>query len=361
MVKQDTQRMYYINDNLISLDRIFDQNFREGYLRLDLNENPGGLPEEFVRETLEEITPQFLSQYPETLPFTQTLADYLGCGMENLCLVNGSAEGIRHVIEAYSSPGGKVLGVDPTYAMYSVYSGMYGREFVPIDYDDDLSMPIERILSAMTEDIQILFICNPNNPVGNVYSFEEMDMIVKKAREMEITILIDEAYHYFYPVTFIEYALNNDNVFLTRSFSKLFSLAGARLGFVVGRSEGIAIVQKLCTPHNVNAFSMKFAEKIIKTDGMIDELIRKQLDGKNHLIDRLKKEGYKVSGKEGNFVFIETRTEPAKVMKRLKEEEKILVKTYKGVETMGEVIRVTTGERELMDVFVDALLKLDRR
>ncbi len=352
--------MYYINENLVSLNRIFDQNLREGYLRLDLNENPGGLPEEFIRETLEEITPQFLSQYPETLPFTETLAGYLGCEVENLCLVNGSAEGVRHVIEAYSSPGGKILGVMPTYAMYWVYAAMYGREFVPIEYNEDLSMPAEKILDAMTEDIQILVICNPNNPVGNVYSFEEMDRIVARAEELCITILIDEAYHYFYPVTFLPYALEHDHVFLTRTFSKLFSLAGARLGYVVGRKEGIALVQKLCTPHNVNAFAMKFAEKIMTREGMIEELVQKQLDGKQYLLDRLRGEGYNVSGMEGNFIFIDTKTPASRVRDRLKAEEKILVKTYQGVGSMEECLRVSTGERELMEVFARALLRVDQ-
>ena len=86
-------------------------------------------------------------------------------------------------------------------------------------------------------------------------------------------MLIDEAYFYFYPNSFINYALENDHVLLTRTFSKVFSLAGGRLGYVVGKPEDIAIVQKLCTPHNVNAFGMLFAQSIIEKEGMIDELV----------------------------------------------------------------------------------------
>ncbi|MBQ4596072.1 MAG: histidinol-phosphate aminotransferase family protein, partial [Firmicutes bacterium] len=67
--------MYYINENVKDLDRIFDQNSREGYLRMDLNENPGGLPEEFIKEVLSDITPEFISKYPETLEFTETLGN----------------------------------------------------------------------------------------------------------------------------------------------------------------------------------------------------------------------------------------------------------------------------------------------
>ena len=69
--------MYYLNEQIKGLNRIFDQNERKNYLRLDLNENPGGLPADFINEVLKEITPQFVAQYPETLHFTEVLANYL--------------------------------------------------------------------------------------------------------------------------------------------------------------------------------------------------------------------------------------------------------------------------------------------
>ena len=93
--------MYYLNQKIENLVRIFDQNERKSYLRLDLNENPGGLPEEFVNGVLGDVTPQLIAQYPETLHFTEVLAQYLGTDIQHLCLVNGSAEGIRYIIQAF--------------------------------------------------------------------------------------------------------------------------------------------------------------------------------------------------------------------------------------------------------------------
>ncbi|MDQ9823570.1 aminotransferase class I/II-fold pyridoxal phosphate-dependent enzyme, partial [Acinetobacter sp. 163] len=87
-------------------------------------------------------------------------------------------------------------------------------------------------------------------------------------------------YFYFYPNTVINFALENDHVFLVRTFSKLFSLAGCRLGYCVGKADGIELVQKLCTPQNVNAFGIKFAQAIIEKEGMIDQLVKEQLEGK---------------------------------------------------------------------------------
>ena len=220
--------MYVLDPNLASLNRIFDQNKREGYLRLDLNENPGGLPQEFIDKVLADIDPEFVSQYPETLEFTQVLADYLGTDIEHLCLVNGSSEGIRQIMEAFTLPGGRIVGVTPSYAMFEVYAQMYGRNFVPVTYTEDLKMPVDRILDALTPETQLLILVQPNNPLGNVYSEEDFERLLAAADENEITVLVDEAYHYFYPGTFIKTALSREHVFVTRTFSKLFSLAGCR-------------------------------------------------------------------------------------------------------------------------------------
>lgn len=353
--------MYYINENVENLYRIFDQNSRDGYIRMDLNENPVGLSQEFIDEVLSNVTPEFVAKYPEQLEFTTKLAKFIDVEVENICLVNGSAEGIRYIIQAYSRPGGKVLSVTPSYAMYDVYCNMYGRESVHVHYDENLNMDVDNIIKSINDDIDLVIILNPNNPVGDVYSYEEMDKIVEACKKHECTLLIDEAYFYFYPNSFIKYALENDHVLLTRTFSKVFSLAGARLGYVIGQPKEVSIVQKLCTPHNINAFGMLFAQSIIEKEGMIDELVEKQLTGKQHLIDCLIERGYEVSAKEGNFIFIKPKNiDATEIVKRMKEEKKILIKVYKDVPDLGDCLRVSIGESEVMDKFISALEDIDQ-
>ena len=233
-----------LNPQVEKLFRIFDQNERKDYLRLDLNENPGGLPQDFIDQVLKGVDSQFLAQYPETMHFTEVLARFLGTDIDRLCLVNGSAEGIRYIIQAFTSPNGRIVGVVPSYFMFQVYSEMYGRSFVKIPYNDDLTMDVNNIIAELTDNTQLLILLNPNNPMGNVYSEDEFNRIMAVANEKKITVLIDEAYHYFYPGTFINYALSHEHVFVTRTFSKLFSLAGCRLGYVAGWSDGIKMVQK---------------------------------------------------------------------------------------------------------------------
>lgn len=352
--------MYYVDPKVKGLYRIFDQNERKDYLRLDLNENPGGLPEEFVKKVLSDVDPQFVAQYPETLEFSNVLANFLGTDISHICLVNGSSEGIRYIIQAFTSVGGRIVGVVPSYFMFQIYSEMYGRDFVKVPYNEDLNMDINNIIKELTDDTQLLILLNPNNPMGNVYSEEEFEKLINVASEKNITVLVDEAYHYFYPNTFIKYALENEHIFITRTFSKLFSLAGCRLGYVVGWSEGIKMVQNMCTAHNTNAFAMKFAQAIIESPDILNGLIDKFNEGRAYLIDTLDKNGYPHKGEAGNFIFIKPKTDAEKIVARMKSEKKILIKSYPNVGEFGNCLRVSIGEKKYMEHFINALLELDK-
>lgn len=352
--------MYYLDKNIKDLVRIFDQNERKEYLRLDLNENPGGLPQEFIDKTLKGVTPQFVAQYPETLHFTEVLAEHVGTDVSHLCITNGSAEAIRYVIQAFTSVNGRVVGVVPSYFMFQIYSEMYGRNFIKVPYNEDLSISIENILAELTDETQMLILLNPNNPMGNVYSDVEFETLFRVCQEKEITLLVDEAYHYFYPKTFIKYAFNNRRVLVTRTFSKLFSMAGCRLGYVCGHPDDIKYVQKYCTPHNTNAFAMLFAEKILTTPGMIGNLIRKFNDGRNYLVEALDNNGYRHKGEAGNFIFIEPKSDATRIVERMKAEKKILIKVYPNVGAFGDCLRVSIGEKKYMESFMNALLELDK-
>ena len=352
--------MYYLNPRIENLERIFDQNERKDYLRLDLNENPGGLPQELIDSVLKDVTPQFVAQYPETLHFTEVLAKHLHTDISHICLVNGSSEGIRYSIQAFTAENGRIVGVVPSYFMFQVYSEMYGRIFVKVPYNEDLTMSVENIIRELTDDTQMLILQNPNNPMGNVYTDEEFQTIMNVCREKEITVLVDEAYYYFYPKTFLDYALKERHVLVTRTFSKLFSLAGCRLGYVVGDPEEIRMVQKFCTPHNTNAFAMKFAEAVLETPGVLDNLIMNFNEGRKYLIDTLDEHGYRHKGEAGNFLFIEPKTDAQTIVNRMKSEKKILIKAYPNVGEFGDCLRVSIGERKYMQVFTNALFELDQ-
>ena len=146
---------------------------------------------------------------------------------------------------------------------------------------------------------------------------------------------------------------------MTRTFSKMFSMAGCRLGYVVGWAEGIKLLQKLCTPHNTNAFAMLFAEKIIESPEIIDSLIQKFNAGRKYLIEQLDKYGYAHHGEAGNFIFIKPKMNPEIIVKRMKQEKGILVKSYPTVGSLGDCLRVSIGEVQYMQRFITALVEIE--
>ena len=352
--------MYWLDHNVENLVRIFDQNERKDFLRLDLNENPGGLPREFVESVLAEVTPQMVAQYPETLHFTQVLADYIGTDITNICITNGSAEAIRYVIQAFTASNGRIVGVVPSYFMFQVYSEMYGRNFVKVPYNDDLTISIDNIERELTDDTQMLILLNPNNPMGNVYSDEEFERLFKTCQEKEITLLIDEAYHYFYPNTFLKYALNEENVVLLRTFSKLFSIAACRLGVVISNPQIIHYVKNAKLTFDANAIALLFAERILDHPEMIEQLIETEKEGKAYTLAELTKHGYETRDCRGNFIFVTPKHQATEVAQKLETEKKILVKSY-GNEMLKKYLRISVGSKDAMERFLTAFFEIDER
>lgn len=348
--------MRYINENVKNLNRIFDQHDRTGFLRLDLNENPDGLPQEFINYVLKFVTPELLSKYPETNKFTELLANKLNLLTSNICLTNGSSEAIRYVIECFTSSKGKIVGVTPAYFMFQIYSEMYDRNYVKISYEDDLSININKIIEELTDDTQLLILMNPNNPMGNAYSESDFTKLIDIAKQKNIMVLIDEAYCEFSSKSCIDF-LSKGNVLITRTFSKFYSLAGCRLGYVLGISDHIELIQKNCTPHNVNAFALLFAEKLLENEITVKTLKKEFEEGENYLLNFLKDNKYQYKHEHGNFIFIKPKKLNASEVVESMRKHKILIKEYKNIGNLGNCLRVTIGNVNSMKRFAKCFNK----
>ena len=136
-------------------------------------------------------------------------------------------------------------------------------------------------------------------------------------------------------------------------------MAGCRLGYVVGHPDEIKMVQKLCTPHNTNAFAMLIAEKILEAPGILTYLIENYNLGRDYLVKELDTHGYLHKGDAGNFIFIKPKTDAGSIVDKMKSEKQILIKSYSNVGNFGTCLRVTIGARQYMERFLDALFELD--
>lgn len=349
--------MCYVKECVRDIMRIGGRQGRAEFLRLDMNENPEGLPEEFVNKVKEELTPEFFATYPEPEKFLNILADYLGVKRENLCVTNGSDMAIRYLFEVFGRPGSSIVTVSPTFEMYRVNSWIFGLNHKPVMYNPDFTLDFDKVLEAITEEVSIVSVLNPNNPIGTVYTDEQLDAITNKAKEVGALVIVDEAYHYFYDKTFLNKIFEHDNVVLIRTFSKLFSVAAVRLGFIVGPAELVKYVWNVRPTFDTNSVALKFGEKLLTEPGLCEKLVAIEKEGREYLLESLKEHGYEVFAQNGNYAFIKTKTPVPQVKERL-EEKKILIKTY-GQEMLKDYIRISTGSKKVMEQFTEALYEVD--
>lgn len=352
---------YYVDENIKNTGRVFPGQGRYGKKRYDMNENPEGLPKEFVDEVLKEITPEYLSIYPEPDRFLRKYADFVGYGVkfENLTATNGSDMAIRYILETFGEKGKDVVTVSPSFEMYWVNCSILGLHHVPVAYEDDLTISADKILAAISDDTRIVVLLNPNNPVGNVYSNDDIERIIAKAKEVGAVVLIDEAYHYFCEKTFLPYAMSEDNVIILRTFSKLMSIAACRLGVIISSPEIIHYIKNSKLTFDANAIALLFAERLIGRPELVDQLIKTAAEGKEFILKRLEEEGYWAKDCMGNFIFIKPKSDPHKLTKLLEEKYEVLVHPY-GNELLKDFIRVSTGSKRSMEIFLDAFLEADK-
>lgn len=218
-------------------------------------------------------------------------------------------------------------------------------------------MDVEKFKKEINDNTTLVFALNPNNPIGTVFTSEEMESIISVARSNNAIVVIDEAYYYFHKKTFIDYILKYDNVIILRTFSKLMSLANCRLGVAISNLEIINMLNKSSCSYNVNGIAIKFAEHILEKEELIAELIDKHEQGKRFLEEALKQKGYEVRSYAGNFLFFKPKREVEEIEKLLYENN-ILVKTYSGG-FLKDYIRVSTGEQKYMEIFMDVLSNID--
>lgn len=350
---------YYVDENIRKTERIFPEQNRYGAKRYDMNENPEGLPKEFVDSVLQEITPEFLSIYPEPDRFLNKYAEFIGHGatINNLVATNGSDMAIRYILETFGEKGKDVVTVAPTFGMYGVNCSILGLNHVTVPYEEDLTISIDKILDAITENTRIVVLLNPNNPVGNVYTDEELERVIQKTQEVGAIVLIDEAYHYFYDKTFLPYALREENVIVMRTFSKLMSIAACRLGVTISNPQIIHYIKNGKLTFDANSIALLFAERIIEHPEMVKNLIHIEKEGKAYILDSLKEHGYWCKDCKGNFIFVEPKHDAHEVTRKLAERN-VLVHDY-GNELLDKYIRISVGSKASMEIFLKEFLEAD--
>lgn len=348
----------YVNPYVMRTERIFPRQGRVGFYRYDMNENPDTLPDEFVNQVLEEITPAFLAMYPETDLFTQAFAESVGVEPKHVLPTNGSDRAIRSILEIFADPSKEVVTVSPSFEMYRINCLILGLKHRAVSYEDNLKFDFDKLMSTIDEKTGVVVLLNPNNPIGDAFSTEEVETLVQKAARVGALVIIDEAYHHFYEKSFIQLTQKYDNVVLLRTFSKIYALAACRLGVVVANENIIDHLHKARLTFDVNSIALLFGLRLLQNPSILDNLKASAKEGMTFVEQKLSEEGYDFKRSHANFLLIRTKTDAIELTHRLEANHSVLIHAYKNPLLRG-FIRVSVGSPKTMLPFLNAFFAED--
>jgi histidinol-phosphate aminotransferase len=321
---------------------------RAGKLRLDFNENTVGCSPRVVRFLRECLTAGGLAVYPEYGEAKQELAAFFGVAPEQLLFTNGTDEAIQVVVNTYVDDGDEVVLLRPSYAMYKFYAQVAGASIREIDYRaHDLSLPLEELSSL---ESRAILIANPNNPTGTGIGLEAIERILEGAPET--AVLIDEAYYEFHGVTALPLLGRFPNLFVSRTFSKVYGMAAMRMGCLFSAPENIAYMHKAQSPYSVNTLAAAAAREAIRDREYIESYVAEVLAARELLRSGLDRVGIAYYPTCGNFLLMRIGERAVEVRDRLRERG-VLVRD-RSYELPG-CVRVTVGTRAQVRSFLDEL------
>jgi len=278
----------------------------EDIIKLASNENPLG-PSRLALAALRKSLGQ-LNLYPDGNSFylKQKLAGHLGVTPANLVLGSGSNEIIELLGHALLSPAAEVVVSQYCFAVYPIVTALFGAKLVVVPtkaYGHDL----EAMRAAITERTRIVFVANPNNPTGTVVSREQLEAFVRMVPP-EVVVAMDEAYVEFQdaPVDLIPEVRGGGrpNLLLMRTFSKIYGLAGLRLGYGIGHPEFVAQLEKLRQPFNVNSAAQTAALAAVEDRAHVEKTRRINTRGLKAFARAFRKLRLEFVPSSANFILV---------------------------------------------------------
>ena len=268
-------------------------------LRLDMNESTTGCSPR-VLARLNSMSGRTLALYPRREPGEKLVADFLGIAAEHVLLTNGADEGIDLLCRAYLDPGSEIIVITPAFAMYEVFAQTENAKVVRVPTETEFAFPTQHVLDAITPQTRMVVICNPNNPTGLAVARSSILRIIEAAPEA--AILLDEAYFDFYGQTLMDQIGKLTNLFIARTFSKAYGLAGLRLGVLAGDKEQISVLRRMLSPFNVNAFAMECLSEALADRDFVKSYVEQVRAGREWLQKELEQLDFKCWPSQANFV-----------------------------------------------------------
>ncbi|HVW86045.1 MAG TPA: aminotransferase class I/II-fold pyridoxal phosphate-dependent enzyme, partial [Bryobacteraceae bacterium] len=270
-------------------------------MRLDFNENTVGCSPAVIDALREKLSAERLSVYPDYTSVKSTLSAFFKVAPDELLLTNGTDEAIQVLINTYVDDGDEVITLRPSYAMYRFYAEVAGAKVVEIPYQPPaVEFPMQELLAAISPQTRAVLVSNPNNPTGSAIGLEDIRVILEKARHA--AVLIDEAYFEFYGVTALGLLHEYPNLFVSRTFSKVYGMAAMRMGCLFSDRANIQYLHKAQSPYSVNMLAAMAAEAAVRDTAYVKNYVDEALASRELLREGLDKLGISYAPSAANFI-----------------------------------------------------------
>ncbi len=323
---------------------------RQG-LRLDFNENTVGCSPR-VMQRLRTLDAEQLARYPEREPLEAVVASHLGIRPEELLLTNGTDEAIHLVCETYLEPGDAAIIVVPTFSMYEIYASATGAKIIAVPAGEEFRFPLENVLARINERTRLIAVANPNNPTGTLASRNDLLKIAEHAPNS--AILIDEAYFEFCDETLLPEFRKFANLFVSRTFSKAYGLAGLRIGVLAGHPDQMHFVRPVSSPYNVNSIALACLPDALADQAYVRQYVEEVLGGRERLERELQDWGIRYWPSRANFVLMYLGSQAAAFISAMRQRG-ILVRDRSSDYGCAGCVRITLGSKLQTDQMLTAL------
>ena len=330
-------------------------------VQLNVNENTHPIPEAVATDIVAALAVAVLgvNRYPdrEFTELRESLARYLGHGLtpENVWAANGSNEVLQQVLQAFGGPGRSVLGFPPTYSMHSIIANGTGTRWVTAERDGGYELSPATVVEAIRrEQPDVVFLCSPNNPTGTPLSLETIAAAYDAAPGI---LLVDEAYAEFQDgetaVTLLE---GRPRLLVSRTMSKAFAFAGARLGYLAADPAAVDALRLVRLPYHLSAFTQAAAVAALAHAPAMLAMVEDIKQQRDRMIRALPELGYTPLPSAANFVLFGGVDDPHAVFEELLANDIIIREVG-----IPNHLRVTAGSAAETTLFLDALGRIGAR
>jgi len=331
----------------------------EKVVKLASNENPLG-PSPKAVEAILAYLPE-IHRYPdaEAKKLNEVIAEQLNLAPEQLIVTNGADELIKLVAEAYLDSGDEIIVPQPTFGEYEFGAHLMGAKPVPVPLDGRFGYQVDSLLSAVTERTKIVYLCSPNNPTGTYLPKAELERLLDSLPK-RVLVMYDAAYsHYASADDYtdgLEYVRRDYPIIVLQTFSKIYGLAGIRVGFGAASKDIIRNILQVKEPFNVNALAQAAAQAAIGDEEHVRASRRVNADGREQLYRAFGKLGLEYTESMTNFILVKLGPDAGLIYERLL--QKGVIVRHGGGWGLPDYIRVSVGTADENEFFIGQLTAL---